>query len=111
MNRFIKLLVVAMLAIPSAAMAQVETKVIPSDSTSSLYSHSLRRQNRGVSNLKTEFVPKGQWVFGGSVSYSTHNNNNYNFLIIEDIESNGGKISVKCSGSSYRKCIRDCNID
>ena len=104
MNRFIKLLVVAMLAIPFAAMAQVETKVIPSDSTSSLYSHSLRRQNRGVSNLKTEFVPKGQWVFGGSVSYSTHNNNNYNFLIIEDIESNGYQFKVSpLVGYAYSK--------
>ena len=47
--------------------------------------HSQRRQSRGIANIRTEFVPKGQWVFGGSISYSTHTNNNYSFLIIEDI--------------------------
>lgn len=56
--------------------------------------HSLRRKNRGISNLKNEFVPKGQWVFGGSVSYSTHSNNNYTFLIVEDIQSNGYQFKI-----------------
>lgn len=68
------------------------------------YTHSQRRQNRGISNLKTEFVPKGQWVFGGSVSYSTHNNNNYNFLIIEDIQSTGYQFKVTpMLGYAYSK--------
>lgn len=38
--------------------------------------------------LKT-FVPKGQWITGCSVSYSEHNENNYNFLIVEGINSDG----------------------
>ena len=67
-------------------------------------SSSERRQRRGVSNLHTEFVPKGQWVFGGSVSYSTHSNNNYNFLIIEDIESDGYTFQVSpLVGYAYAK--------
>ncbi len=67
-------------------------------------SSSERRQRRGVSNLRTEFVPKGQWVFGGSVSYSTHSNNNYNFLIIEDIESDGYTFQVSpLVGYAYAK--------
>ncbi len=89
MNRFIKILVVAMLLLPSSVMAQ---EAVKADSTS--YNHSLRRQNRGVSNLKNEFVPKGQWVFGGSVSYSTHTNDNYTFLIVEDIKSNGYQFKI-----------------
>jgi len=89
MNRFIKILVVAMLLLPSSVMAQ---EVVKADSTS--YNHSLRRQNRGVSNLKNEFVPKGQWVFGGSVSYSTHTNDKYTFLIVEDIKSNGYQFKI-----------------
>ena len=101
MSKFLKLLVVAMLALPSMAIAQ---EVVKADSTSTPYSHSIRRQNRGVSNLKTEFVPKGQWVFGGSVSFSTHSNNNFNFLIIEDIQSNGYQFKISpLVGYAYSK--------
>ena len=88
MSKFIKLLVVAMLLLPSAVVAQESVSVTTSQADSLSQLHNLRRENRGLSNLKTEFVPKGQWVFGGSVSYSTHTNNNFNFLIIEDIQSN-----------------------
>lgn len=58
------------------------------------FSHSDRRKNRGISNLKNDVVPKGQWVFGGSISYSTHSNKDYTFLIIEDIQSNGYQFKV-----------------
>lgn len=91
MNKFIKILVVAMLLLPASVMAQ---EVVKADSTNIAYNHSQRRQNRGVSNLKNEFVPKGQWVFGGSVSYSTHTNNDYTFLIVEDIKSNGYQFKI-----------------
>ena len=58
-------MVVALLLMPCSAMAQ---SVVEKGADSVTYNHGLRRQNRGISNLKTEFVPKGQWVFGGSVS-------------------------------------------
>lgn len=35
------------------------------------------------------FVPKGQWIVGSSVSYSEHTENNYDFLVIEKINSDG----------------------
>ena len=89
MSKFFKIVILVLLALPSAAMAQ---EVIKADSTS--YNHSLRRQNRGISNLQNEFVPKGQWIFGGSISYSTHANNNYSFLIVEDIKSNGYQFKI-----------------
>ncbi len=39
--------------------------------------------------MKHVFVPAGQWIFGGSASYSTHTNSNYTFLIVEGIDSDG----------------------
>lgn len=42
-----------------------------------------------------EFVPKGQWVAGVSVSYSQSNQNNYQFLIFENIS--GDTYSFKVS--------------
>ena len=57
-------------------------------------SRSEQRKNRGLSNLKTEIVPKGQWVFGGSVTYSTHTNSDYKFLIINNIDSKGFSFKV-----------------
>ena len=90
---------ILLFALPCVVVAEGKG-VIPQDTTSvvtindAAHIAKLRRQNRGISNLKTEFVPKGQWVFGGSVSYSTHSNKDYNFLIVEDINSNGYQFKV-----------------
>lgn len=43
---------------------------------------------------KTVFVPKGQWIAGVNVSYSTESFNNYSFLIIEKIKGNGYTFKV-----------------
>jgi hypothetical protein len=40
------------------------------------------------------FVPKGQWIFGGTASYSAHRNNNYTFTLINGIDSEGYSVSV-----------------
>ena len=48
----------------------------------------LRRQ-RGLTDVHNLFVPKGQWIFGGTASYSTHSNEGYQFLVIEGIHSKG----------------------
>lgn len=40
------------------------------------------------------FVKKGTWVAGGSARYSQHINEDYNFLVISDIDSKGYSISV-----------------
>ncbi len=99
MNKFFKIVMFVLLALPSGVMAQ---EVVKADSTT--YNHSVRRQNRGIANIRTEFVPKGQWVFGGSVSYSTHSNNNYTFLIVEDIQSNGYQFKISpLVGYAYSK--------
>lgn len=48
-----------------------------------------RRAERGISSMTSLFVPKGQWVFGGTISYSTHTNRDYDVLVIDDITSEG----------------------
>ena len=52
------------------------------------------RKNRGLSNIKNHIVPKGQWIFGGTMSYSTHTNSSYNFLVVDDIDSKGYTLKV-----------------
>lgn len=47
------------------------------------------RAERGLTSKSNVFVPQGQWIFGGTASYSTHSNDNYNVLVIEGINSEG----------------------
>lgn len=51
------------------------------------------RRQRGFSTDNC-FVPKGQWVFGGTASYSVHRNDDYKFLIIDNINSEGYTLKV-----------------
>lgn len=51
------------------------------------------RQRRGFSTDES-FVPKGQWIFGGTASYSTHTNKNYKLLVIDNIDSEGYTVNV-----------------
>lgn len=53
-----------------------------------------KRQERGLTSQSTLFVPKGQWIFGASASYSTHSNEGYSFLVIEGIDSEGHTLRV-----------------
>ncbi len=50
------------------------------------------------------FIPKGQWITGVSVSYTQSNQNNYQFLIIENI--NGDTYSFKVS-PMLMYCFKD----
>ena len=40
------------------------------------------------------FVKKGTWVVGGTARYSQHVNENYNFLVINDINSTGYTVAA-----------------
>ena len=40
------------------------------------------------------FLKKGTWMAGGTARYSQHINDDYNFLVINDINSKGYNISV-----------------
>ena len=102
MNRFLKIITILLCALPCVVVAkgQVATSsekvdtVAVANSGQLVMTASARRQSRGIADIRTEFVPKGQWVFGGSVSYSTHSNNSYNFLIVEDIDSKGYQFKI-----------------
>lgn len=52
------------------------------------------RAKRGLVDTKNVFVPRGQWLFGGYASYSTHRNDSYNFFIFDDIDSDGYTFKV-----------------
>ena len=51
------------------------------------------RLDRGI--VKRTFVPKGQWFFGGTCSYSEYNQDNYKFLVLKNWNGNGYQLSVK----------------
>ena len=42
----------------------------------------------------TTFVPKGQWIMGSTVSFSEYNQKNYQFLIIDGLNSDGYTFKV-----------------
>lgn len=44
--------------------------------------------------MKTVFVPKGSWMAGGAVSYSEHEEDNLNFLVLKDVNALGYTFSV-----------------
>ncbi len=63
-------------------------------SAQSLSERKEERANRGLSSLENTFIPKGQWAIGGSASYSTHTNDNYSLVIVDNIESMGYNFDV-----------------
>ncbi|MFI3314919.1 MAG: hypothetical protein R3Y04_04590 [Rikenellaceae bacterium] len=60
-----------------------------SDALDSYIDDSDLRRNRGLAQLASEFLPEGAWITGTTFSYSTHDNDAYKFLVLEDITSYG----------------------
>lgn len=52
------------------------------------------RLNRGLVQLDNNFVPKGQWIAGATLSFSTHSNDNYALTIVDGINSKGYNVTV-----------------
>lgn len=44
--------------------------------------------------MKSTFIPKGQWMAGGTFSYSEHDESNLNFLVLKNVEGLGYTFSV-----------------
>lgn len=44
--------------------------------------------------MKAVFIPKGQWMAGGTVSYSEHDEDNLNFLVLKDVQGLGYTFSL-----------------
>lgn len=58
-----------------------------------------QRGKRAIERIDREvqervFIPKGQWMTGGSVSYSEHEEDNLNFLVLKDFEALGYDFKV-----------------
>lgn len=66
----------------------------PSEQSSEELSREEFRQNRGLVDMQTEFVPKGQWIVGATGSYSTHTNENFTLLVVDGIQSEGYSINI-----------------
>ncbi len=48
--------------------------------------------DRGI--VLNTFIPKGQWVVGNSISYSEYSNDNYQFVIVENIDGIGYNFKI-----------------
>ena len=64
------------------------------DSTQQYTSVNQLRAQRGLVSPNNTFMPKGQWLIGGYASYSTHTNDNYTFVVFENIDSDGYTFKV-----------------
>ena len=72
-----------------AAVPPVAADSLPAPEAGVQPSYQDRYRQRGITELSNVFVPRGQWVLGAAVSYSTHTNNDYTMLVIEGIDSEG----------------------
>ena len=78
----------------NATAQSSDTLTTDTTSSEAVVSRSEQRANRGLSNMKTHIVPTGQWVFGGTLTYSTHTNSDYSLLVVNNIDSKGYTVKV-----------------
>lgn len=52
------------------------------------------RANRGIITYDNIFVEKGQWTVGAAASYSAHSNENYDLVLVDNINSMGYNFDV-----------------
>jgi hypothetical protein len=93
MKKFYTLIL--LLATTVGVMAQQSESITPSADAQAMQplNPNEARKQRGFT-ADTNFVPKGQWIFGGTASYSAHQNKNYKLLVISDIDSEGYTVNV-----------------
>ena len=95
MKRLLFLLVLCLYATQALyGQAPADETLLSASTDETPLSDEERRSQRGLTDIRTEFVPKGQWIFGGTASYSTHTNESYQFLIIDGIGSEGYNFRV-----------------
>ena len=80
--------------VATAATAQGSDTLTVNTTSAEVAARDARRADRGLSNMKTHIVPKGQWVFGGTLTYSTHTNSDFSLLVVDGINSNGYNVKV-----------------
>ncbi len=64
----------------------IKEKMVPAKAVTQAEGDSIPVFSRGMEPIN--FIPKGQWITGVSVSYSMSNQDHYQFLIIEGIDGN-----------------------
>lgn len=52
----------------------------------------IKRIDRDVQ--QAVFIPKGTWMFGGTVSYAEHDEGNLNFLVLKNVEGKGYDFTI-----------------
>ncbi|CDA76151.1 putative uncharacterized protein [Bacteroides sp. CAG:530] len=109
----LSLLVIALiglLPLQANAIAEVETaasdSVIVSDTTKryNIFSEPASSKRKLKSSYrpvridreitKMTFIPKGTWMTGGTASYSEHDEDNLNFLVLKDVKALGYTFSI-----------------
>ncbi len=61
----------------------------------------MQRMDREV--MKATFIPKGNWMMGGAISYFDLNQENLNFLVLKDVTGKGYTFGVSpCVGYFFR---------
>ncbi len=55
-------------------------------------SRRIQRIDREI--MKEPFIPKGQWMVGGTISYSEHDMDNLNILVLKDMEGKGYSFGI-----------------
>lgn len=86
MNRGIKRVIALLLLTFTVWGATTVQAQLVNDTTA------IEKPSRGLKQYT--FVPKGQWIVGGSISYSQQSEDNYQFLIVEGINGDGYSFKV-----------------
>lgn len=105
MNIYIRITIVIILCCltPSNVLAQKDSVfLVNADRDSNISSvvgskkktYAERRGMISRDAVKTVFVPKGQWMLGGQVSWNQWDNENLNYLVIKDINFKGYTFSM-----------------
>lgn len=94
MKKFYLTLLALCLVLPAMAQQSRDTSetsggVIAADTLTPNEARKLRGFSTDIN-----FVPRGQWIFGGNASYSTHVNSDYKLFIIDNINSDGYSVNV-----------------
>lgn len=90
---YLLLLLVATTLTVSAQEAESTQETTALESPAQELTPNEARKQRGFFSDNC-FVPKGQWIFGGTASYSAHRNSSYQFTLINDIDSEGYTVKV-----------------
>ena len=83
---------------PAALEVATDAQPVPSDST--LYARNLKKRHIERVNrddLKATFIPKGQWMFGGTINFQEWDTDNIDMLVLKNMAIQGHTFSISPS--------------